>query len=63
MKSKCPNPKCDGIDSVYMVDDYTPHKCDKCSTTWGTYDPQERLGSVLNVKIPDKEGADETTDT
>jgi hypothetical protein len=50
--SKCPNPICDGYDNCYMVDDLTPHKCDKCGTRWATYDPQERPEQVINIKVP-----------
>ena len=50
-EARCPNPKCDGIDSGYMVDDCTPHECDKCGTTWKTYNPQKRIKNAFDIKL------------
>jgi uncharacterized Zn ribbon protein len=52
--AKCPNPDCDGEDSAFLVDDLTHHTCDKCCTTWDTYDPKERTERAINIKIPPK---------
>ena len=51
IKAYCPNPDCDGVDCVYLNDDLTNHKCDKCGTTWGTYDQKERPENAINIKI------------
>lgn len=52
MNAKCPKKGCDGIDSCYFVDDLTYHKCDKCGTTWETYDPEEKVENALNINQP-----------
>jgi hypothetical protein len=51
MSAKCPNPICDGFDYGYFIDDITHNKCDKCGTTWDSYDPEERVENCFNIKI------------
>lgn len=52
MRALCPNSICDGEDKAYLVDDCTPHLCDKCGTRWKTYDPQERIEEAFDILIP-----------
>jgi hypothetical protein len=48
----CPNIGCGGIDSCYMVDDLTHHRCDKCGCKWSTYDPYNSVEACFNIKLP-----------
>ena len=53
-KVKCPNPACNGFDNVFYVDDIVHHTCDKCGTTWDTYNVKGRVERAINIKITKK---------
>jgi hypothetical protein len=51
MMAKCPNSNCDGFDSCYFVDDLIHYECDKCGTTWDSYDVENNIENCFNIKL------------